>query len=55
MVSLERRIDIFVRERVEQEIRSREASSMGFVVVGDLLGIEELADVIGVVACRLEP
>lgn len=55
VVSLERRIDIFVGEGVEEEVRSREASSMGFVVVGDLLGIEELADVIGVVACRLEP
>ena len=28
---------------------------MGFVVVGDFLGIEELADVVCVVACRLEP
>lgn len=28
---------------------------MGLVVVGDFLGVEELADVVGVVACRLEP
>lgn len=55
MVSLERRIDIFVGEGVEQEVRSCEASSMGFVVVGDFLGVEELADVVCVIACRLEP
>ena len=55
MVSLERRIDIFVGEGVEEEVRSREASSMRLVVVGDFLGVEELADVVCVVASRLQP
>jgi hypothetical protein len=55
VVSLECCIDVFVRERVEQEVGSREAGSMGLVIVGDLLGVEEFADVVCVVAGRLEP
>jgi hypothetical protein len=55
VVPLECCIDIFVGERVEQEVRSGEASSMRLIVVGDFLGVEELADVVCIVASRLEP
>ena len=55
VVSLECCVDIFVGEWVEQEVRSCEASSMRLVVVGDFLCVEELADVVCVVASRLEP
>ena len=55
VVSLECCVDIFVGKRVEQEVRSCEARSMGLVVVGDFLGVEELADVVCVVSSRLEP
>lgn len=55
VVSLECCVDIFVRERVKQEVGSSETSSMRLVVVGDFLGVEELADIVCVVASRLEP
>jgi len=50
VVPLECCIDVFVCEWIEKEVRSGETSSMGLVVVGDFLGVEELADVVCVVA-----
>lgn len=49
MVSLECCVTIFVREWIEQEVRPGKACSVWLVVVRDFLGVEELADVVGVV------
>jgi len=55
MISLECCVAVFICEWVEKEIRSRETSSMGLVVIGDFLGVEKLADVVCVITSRLQP
>lgn len=50
MVTLERGVAVLVSEGIEQELGACPARGVGGVVIFDGLGVEEFADVVGVVA-----
>lgn len=50
LVALVGGVEVAVRERVEEEIGARPAGWEGAVIVCDVVGVEELSRVVGVVA-----
>ena len=55
MVSLHRRIPIFIGVWVQEKVRAIPAGRVGGVVVIDAVGVEELARVVGIIASFLQP
>lgn len=55
MIPLERGVVVLVGKGVQEELGTCPAGRVRRIVVSHALGIEELADVVRVVACVLEP
>lgn len=55
MVALIRRVHVVVRVWIQDKIRRGEAGDMRTVVVADGVGIHQLAGVVRIVPCLLQP